>query len=145
MINVSHCANASYKKGPNPSESQKEMLLEFLGKHLELTSGKCTNSFTFKTARMHWIELTNMLNSIPGAQKELAKGKNLTLQDIRSRTKMKSAKLNRHRPSTEGGQFICDSLTKIEEDVLRIAPKVSVDGNVGIEESVANFGLDEAD
>lgn len=58
------------KKSFNASDNQKKMLVEYLKKHPELLSGKFTNTFTLKDAVRKWQEITEILNSVPGARKE---------------------------------------------------------------------------
>lgn len=54
----------------NASPEQKKLMLEFLKKHPKLIVGKFSNDFTQKTGQNLWQELTNILNSCPGANKD---------------------------------------------------------------------------
>ncbi|KAF5274960.1 hypothetical protein FQR65_LT04303 [Abscondita terminalis] len=53
---------------------QKRALLNFVGSHLELKSSKFSKDFTFKHGQVHWGELANKLNAIPGAHKSGSSG-----------------------------------------------------------------------
>lgn len=55
--------------GGTISVEQKRVLVEFLKKNPRLLSGKFSSDFTIKTGVAKWEELSNLLNSIPGAKK----------------------------------------------------------------------------
>lgn len=58
------------RRNINASTEQKRIMLEFIKKNSKLTSGKFSNDFTQKDAQRMWQELTNLLNSCPGANKD---------------------------------------------------------------------------
>lgn len=145
-------------RGGKASDKQKTMLVEFLKKNSQLISGNFTNSFTYKDAEQKWQDVANILNSIPGARKEWKawrKVKQLVLfliyfffimyflqtwQDLRSRTKSKQGTNKKETSATGGGPYTEDPLTKVEEDILEIIKKVSVEGHE-VQESYAEFNL----
>jgi len=49
--------------------TQKEALVEFIYNNMELKRGKFTSSFTHKKARNVWEQITQLLNSMIGANK----------------------------------------------------------------------------
>lgn len=55
------------KKTSHISVKQKELLVNFLEKHPEMYSGKFTDTYTKNVSLRLWTEITNILNSVPGA------------------------------------------------------------------------------
>ncbi|XP_030757743.1 uncharacterized protein LOC115883513 [Sitophilus oryzae] len=79
---------------------------------------------------------------MPGAEKDW-KSWRKAWQDLRSRTKSKQAKNQMYANGTGGGKKIDDSLTSVEEEVLAIIKKVSVEGHDVAESTVTNFIVNE--
>jgi len=55
------------------SIQQKHILLEFMRKNEHLQAGKFSPAFTVKQSQKLWQELTDLLNSSPGAKKDWKK------------------------------------------------------------------------
>lgn len=68
--NLIKMSKSSDKRSGNLSPEQKNELVEFIENHPRLKSGKFSNEFTFKDAQTLWMEITHILNSMPGAKKE---------------------------------------------------------------------------
>ena len=47
------------------SNRQKEMLVEFISARREMYTGKLNQSYTRQNMIANWVELTNILNSVP--------------------------------------------------------------------------------
>lgn len=60
---------------------------------------------------------------------------------MRSRTKLKYSQNRQQRNRTGGGPPQEETFTKVEEDILQIIKKVSVDGHENVRESVVEFNL----
>lgn len=54
----------------NTSSEQKKILLEFVKKNPSLVSGKFSNNFTQKDGQILWQDISKILNSCPGANKD---------------------------------------------------------------------------
>ncbi|CAH0562973.1 unnamed protein product [Brassicogethes aeneus] len=131
------------KKSTSITETQKTTLIEFLKNNPLLISGKFSNSFTFKDATAKWVEITEVLNSIPGAIKDWRNWRK-TWQDLRSRTKLKKSEINKHHGGTGGGPPTEKELTPSEISILDIVKAVSIEGHK-VPESPANFNFEETD
>lgn len=59
--------NKDSKKTSHISLKQKEVMVNFLEQHPEMYSGKFSETYTKSVAMKLWSQLTNILNSIPGA------------------------------------------------------------------------------
>ncbi|KAI4463379.1 hypothetical protein MML48_4g00013344 [Holotrichia oblita] len=130
------------RKSSHPSNNQKKIMIEFLKKHYNLVSGKFSNNFTYKDAERLWQELTNILNSMPGAQKSW-KNWRKTWQDLRSRTKCKLSHNKANMIRTGGGPYENEVYEEIDEEILSIIKVVSVEGHKEVEESNVNLNLVE--
>ncbi|CAH2088726.1 unnamed protein product [Euphydryas editha] len=82
--------------------AQKHKLLDLLSSKPQLRSGKFSITFSHKDAQKEWEEIARVLNSIPGANKDW-KAWRKTWQDYMSKTKIKSAAINKVRSNTGGG------------------------------------------
>ncbi|KAI4468210.1 hypothetical protein MML48_2g00011686 [Holotrichia oblita] len=122
------------------TENQKSALIEYLKINNNLISGKFSNTFTQKDAEEKWKYLADLLNSMPGIVKDW-KNWRKTWHDMRSRTKLKYSQNRQQRNQTGGGPPPEEMFTKIEEDILDIIKKVSVDGHENVTESVVDFHL----
>lgn len=58
------------KRSVNITSEQRTLLIEFMSKHLELVKGKLTSTFTLKYYICLWNEITEILNSVSGVQKD---------------------------------------------------------------------------
>lgn len=56
-------------KGRSVTNAQKEALVEFMENNTDLKRGKFTSSFTHKKAQRLWEQITQLLNSMVGANK----------------------------------------------------------------------------
>lgn len=56
-------------KGRSVTNAQKEALVEFMENNMDLKRGKFTSSFTHKKAQHLWEQITQLLNSMVGANK----------------------------------------------------------------------------
>ncbi|CAG9764633.1 unnamed protein product [Ceutorhynchus assimilis] len=126
------------KKGSSVTEDQKKLMLEFIKKNQKLISGKFSNEFTQKQSQSLWQELTTLLNSCPGANKDW-KAWRKTWQDIRSRTKTKQAKNKTQQEATGGGNFENNPVTPFEAQILDIIKSVSIEGHTNVSESKVEF------
>ncbi|KAK5650436.1 hypothetical protein RI129_001465 [Pyrocoelia pectoralis] len=122
---------------------QKRLLIEFIKKHEKLASGKFSNDFTYKQSQLLWQEISNLLNSCGGAEKDW-KAWRRTWQDIRSRTKSKRSKYMSERGATGGGPHDKYPMTDYETEVLDLIKSVSVEGHANSQESDTYFNFDAA-
>ncbi|KAK5643410.1 hypothetical protein RI129_007255 [Pyrocoelia pectoralis] len=122
---------------------QKRLLIEFIKKHEKLASGKFSNDFTYKQSQLLWQEISNLLNSCGGAEKDW-KAWRRTWQDIRSRTKSKRSKYMSERGATGGGPHDKYPMTDYETEVLDLIKSVSVEGHANSQESDTDFNFDAA-
>lgn len=58
------------KRSANITQEQRTLLIEYMNKHPELVKGKLTSSFTLKDSISMWNEITEILNSVSGAEKD---------------------------------------------------------------------------
>lgn len=58
------------KRCANITSEQRTLLLEFMQKHPELLKEKLTSSFTLKDSVSLWLKITDILNSVNGANKD---------------------------------------------------------------------------
>lgn len=56
-------------KGRSVTNAKKEALVEFMENNTDLKRGKFTSSFTHKKAHNLWEQITQLLNSMVGANK----------------------------------------------------------------------------
>ncbi|KAJ3622393.1 hypothetical protein MTP99_002906 [Tenebrio molitor] len=106
---------------------QKEILVEFMGIHPELISGKFSSSFSKKDGEALWKLLGETLNSTIGPQKEW-KAWIKTWQDLCARTKQKCAANWRESNKTGGGVGNFQSLSQTEKCIAAMLTPVAVQG-----------------
>lgn len=58
------------KRSSNITNEQRTFLIEYMNKHPQLLKGKLTFTFTLKDSISLWNEITEILNSVNGAQKD---------------------------------------------------------------------------
>ncbi|KAL5237153.1 hypothetical protein ACI65C_004563 [Semiaphis heraclei] len=121
-----------------PTQKQMKLLVELMSKNPQLCSGKFSPSFTHKIAREKWENITEHVNSLPGAQKSWDKWKK-TWQDTRSSTKSKAAAIKRHISGTGGGPSCAIELNEIQKDALSLMSQTSISGHIQSSESVVAF------
>ncbi|CAH2101935.1 unnamed protein product [Euphydryas editha] len=118
--------------------AQKHKLLDLLSSKPQLRSGKFSITFSHKDAQKEWEEIARVLNAIPGANKDW-KAWRKTWQDYMSRTKIKSAAINKVRSSTGGGPPPPNPLDQFEEGVAALLHPYAVGGHTASSESSVLF------
>ncbi|KAK4887353.1 hypothetical protein RN001_003624 [Aquatica leii] len=118
------------------------MLVEYMKSKPQLISGKFSSSFTYKDAENEWQLKADSLNSMPEGQKDW-KGWRKAWQDFRSRTKVKLTKNRKEAQSTGGGVPHLSTMTDVEEDILDVIKKISVEGH-NVPESATGFTFSNA-
>ncbi|KAK4882799.1 hypothetical protein RN001_006118 [Aquatica leii] len=121
------------------SLSQKNYLIEFIRENSQLVTSKFSNHYTYKDDQKLWMEVTENLNSIPGAKKWWMQWRK-TRHDIQ--TKSKKAANIEHQNRTSGGAQPQEMLTKEDESIVGILSPITVGGNVENNESNAEFYYD---
>ncbi|KAF5303079.1 hypothetical protein FQR65_LT08410 [Abscondita terminalis] len=119
----------------NASLPLPDCTLNYVKSRPHLVSGKQTNQWTQKALTAEWEEVSQTLNSTPGASKDW-KGWRKTWHDMRSRTKLKEGNNRRYARGTGGGPPKVEPLTDVEEDILTIIKTVSIEGHA-VEEAEA--------
>ncbi|CAH2989402.1 unnamed protein product [Chilo suppressalis] len=118
--------------------AQKQKLLDLLASKPQLRAGKFKENFTHKDAQREWEDISRTLNSIPGANKDW-KAWRKTWQDILSKTKSKTAAINRVRRGTGGGPPPTEPLDEFEEGVAAFLHQHAISGHTESTESVVTF------
>ncbi|KAG5869025.1 hypothetical protein JTB14_025914 [Gonioctena quinquepunctata] len=95
--------------------------------------------------KKNWIEITNMLNSIPNAPAKEWTQWRKTWVDIKKNTKTRFVKEKKHARGTGGGPPLPPNLeTSLDEKILNIIPMVTIKGDDNIQESLVPFLEDDA-
>ncbi|KAK4880509.1 hypothetical protein RN001_008655 [Aquatica leii] len=110
-------ANKENKRVGNITQQQKELLIEYLTKHLELQSGKFSAKFTMKRAQELWEEELSLLH---------------TCHDLRSNVKAKKASILKPLPENE-------QLISVEDKIVDLVGPTAVSGNDKVSEPVVTF------
>lgn len=58
------------KRAANITDEQRTLLIEYMHKHPQLIKGKFSSSFTLKDSTNLWSAITEILNSVSGANKD---------------------------------------------------------------------------
>ncbi|KAG5892587.1 hypothetical protein JTB14_036795 [Gonioctena quinquepunctata] len=74
------------KRTGNLSSDRKKELLKFLERNPALQTGKFSNHFTFEKAQGMWMEVSNTLNSLPGAHKDWRQWRKPVIDSINGQT-----------------------------------------------------------
>ncbi|CAH1116405.1 unnamed protein product [Phaedon cochleariae] len=121
------------------TQQQKNMLVDLLKdeKYSQLISGKFKASFTFEHAKGKWEEITEILNSVPGARKDWKQWRK-TWQDFRSKTKKRKSEQIKYVHRTGGGPSYTEVLDDVEEKILSTICPVAISGN-DVDESIVSF------
>lgn len=124
------------------TDNQKRTLVEFLKKKTKIYN---LDQFSYKNAQTKWMELSDILNSMPGVFRDW-KGWRKTWQDTKSRTKQKASQSKKYVCGTGGGPYLSETeLTQDDQNILEIIKPVSVDGHRGAQESDTSFLFDLVD
>ncbi|XP_044760896.1 uncharacterized protein LOC123318351 [Coccinella septempunctata] len=122
---------SSKNRGASASAEQKKLLLDYMKKHPDLLSAKFSKKFTMKDARKLWVEISNILNTCDGANKDW-KSWRKTWHDIRSRTKTKCARKRSYGRGTSRGTLLAGPSGDFEREVLEVITNVPVEGDTSI-------------
>ena len=68
------------------TDLQKQALVEYLKQNPNLLSGKFSNEFSQKVAAQKWEEITDILNSMNGANKDWRSWRKVCYNDLSSFT-----------------------------------------------------------
>ncbi|KAG5876356.1 hypothetical protein JTB14_009041 [Gonioctena quinquepunctata] len=126
------------KRTGNLSSAQKTELLEFLERNPALQKGKFSNDFTFKKAQGMWMEVSNTLNSLPGAHKDWRQWRK-AWQDMKVAAKRKNSQIKNFQRGTGGGPPILPPLNENEEAIVQMIGTVATEGHPKILESDTVF------
>ncbi|CAH1107064.1 unnamed protein product [Psylliodes chrysocephalus] len=135
--------NSEKRKTGSISQDQKKELIQFMEQNPDLGSGKFTKKFTFKTGQELWMQITQILNSLPGAKKDWRQWRK-TWADIKVYTKKKNALIKNYRVTTGGGPTlpIDKILTTEDEKVVSMIGPLLIDG-LDVEEPSAMFNFEQ--
>ncbi|KAG5879573.1 hypothetical protein JTB14_017550 [Gonioctena quinquepunctata] len=126
------------KRTGNLSSAQKTELLEYLERNPALQKGKFSNDFTFKKAQGMWMEVSNTLNSLPGAHKDWRQWRK-AWQDMEVAAKKKKQPNKKFQRGTGGGLPILPPLNENEEAIVQMIGIVATEGHPKILESDTVF------